>query len=171
MFHLSLTVMLSFRTLYSCVKLSKCFRILALSALFLRNILRLGRHLRLGEMLISITIVLLSATPSTTLSFLVNQPSVSLHLLVVLYCSMYFRRHGGGSRSGSGLGLSDCWYVGLSYAFLRACAGGHWTVCECVICAIDSIRLYTLHILYILHLHIGYFFCGFYYELNNANMY
>ena len=30
MFHLSLTVMLSFRTLYSCLKLSKCFRILAL---------------------------------------------------------------------------------------------------------------------------------------------
>ena len=28
MFHLSLTVMLSFRTLYSCLKLSKCFRIL-----------------------------------------------------------------------------------------------------------------------------------------------
>ena len=88
----------------------------------------------------------------------VNQPSVSLHLLVVLYCSMYFRRHDGGSRSGSGLWLSDCWYVGLSYVFLRACAGGLWMVCECAICAIDSIRLYTLHILYILHLHIGYFF-------------
>ena len=72
MFHLSLMVMFSFRTLYSCVKLSKCFRILPLSALFLRNILRLGRHLRLGEMLISITIVLWSATPSTTLSFLIK---------------------------------------------------------------------------------------------------
>ena len=57
MFHLSLTVMLSFRTLYSCVKLSKCFRILALSALFLRNILRLGRHLRLGEMLIYLLLI------------------------------------------------------------------------------------------------------------------
>ena len=36
------------------------------------NILCLGRHLRLGEMLISITIVLWSATPSTALSFLIK---------------------------------------------------------------------------------------------------
>ena len=36
------------------------------------KILRLGRHLRLGEMLISISIVLWSATPSTTLSFLIR---------------------------------------------------------------------------------------------------
>ena len=63
MFHLSLTVMLSFSTRYSSFKLSKCFIMLALSALFLMNILRLGRHLRLGEMLISINIVLWSATP------------------------------------------------------------------------------------------------------------
>ena len=42
---------------------------------------------------------------------LANQPSMSLYLLVVLYCSMYFRRHGGGSLSGSGLWLSDSWYV------------------------------------------------------------
>ena len=57
MFHLSLTVMLSLSTRYSFLKLSKCFRMLALSALFLMNILRLVRHLRLGEMLISIIIV------------------------------------------------------------------------------------------------------------------
>ena len=53
----------------SCVK---CFRMLSLSALFIMKILRLGRHLRLGEMLISINIVLRSATPSTTLSFLIR---------------------------------------------------------------------------------------------------
>ena len=41
---------------------------LALSALFLMKM----RHLRLGEMLISINIVLWSATPSTTLSFLIR---------------------------------------------------------------------------------------------------
>ena len=92
------------------------------------------------------------------LPVLANQPSMSLYLLVVLYCSMYFRRHGGGSRSGSGLWLSDSWYVGLPYVFLRACAGGLWTVCECAICAIGSIRLYTLHMLHILHLHLGYFY-------------
>ena len=63
MFHLSLTAMLSFSTRYSSLKLSKCFRMLALSALCIMNILRLGRHLRLGEMLISITIVFRSATP------------------------------------------------------------------------------------------------------------
>ena len=72
MFHLSLTVVLSFNIKYSPLKLSKCFRMLALSALFLMKILRLGRHLRLGEMLISINIVLWSATPSTTLSFLIR---------------------------------------------------------------------------------------------------
>ena len=62
------------------------------------------------------------------LPVLANQPSMSLYLLVVLYCSMYFRRHGGGSGSGSGLWLSDSWYVGLPYVFL-----GPWTVCECAI--------------------------------------
>ena len=71
-FHLSLTVVLSFNIKYSSLKLSKCFRMLALSALFLIKNLRLGRHLRLGEMLISINIVLWSATPSTTLSFLIR---------------------------------------------------------------------------------------------------
>ena len=45
---------------------------LALSAVFLMKSLRLRRHLRLGEMLISINIVLWSATPSTTLSFLIR---------------------------------------------------------------------------------------------------
>ena len=91
MFHLSLTVMFSFRTLYSCVKLSMCFRILALSALFLRNILRLGRHLRLGEMLISITIVLWSATPSTTLASLHWLPidsRIKYKLACICYNSM-----------------------------------------------------------------------------------
>ena len=50
--------------------------------------------------------------------------SMSLHLglPVTLYCSMHFRRHGGGSRSGSGFWLSDGWYVGLSCVCLRACA-------------------------------------------------
>ena len=71
-FHLSLTVMSLFNIKYSSLKSSKCFRILALSALFLMKMLRLGRHLRLGEMLISINIVLWSATPSTTLSFLIR---------------------------------------------------------------------------------------------------
>ena len=42
-FHLSLTVVLSFN-----IKLSTCFRMVALSALFLMKILRLGRYLRLG---------------------------------------------------------------------------------------------------------------------------
>ena len=70
MLHLSLTVVLLFNIKYSSLKLSKCFRMLALSALFLIKNLRLGRHLRLGEMLISINIVLWSATPSTTLSLL-----------------------------------------------------------------------------------------------------
>ena len=70
-FHLSLTVVLSFNIKYSSLNVSKCFRMLALSALFLMKMLRLGRHLRLGEMLISINIVLWSATPSTTLSFLI----------------------------------------------------------------------------------------------------
>ena len=69
MFHLSMTVMLSFNIKYSSLKLSKCFRMLALSALFRMNILRLGRPLRLVEMLIS---MLWSATPSTTLSFLIR---------------------------------------------------------------------------------------------------
>ena len=64
--------MLSFNIKYSSLKLSKCFRMLALSALFLIKILRLGRHLRLGEMLISINIVLWSATPSIMLRFLIR---------------------------------------------------------------------------------------------------
>ena len=72
MFHLSLTVVLSFNIKYSSLNLSKCFRMLALSALFLLKMLRLGQHLRLGEMLISINIVLWSATPSTALSFLIR---------------------------------------------------------------------------------------------------
>ena len=63
MFHLSLTVVLSFNIKYSSLKLSKCFRMLALSGLCIMKILRLGRHLLLGEMLISINIVLCSATP------------------------------------------------------------------------------------------------------------
>ena len=56
MFHLSLTVVLSFNIKYSSLNVSKCFRMLALTAIFLMKILRLGRHLRLGEMLISINI-------------------------------------------------------------------------------------------------------------------
>ena len=72
MFHLSLTVVLSFNIKCSSLKLSKCFRMLALSALFIMKSMRLGRHLRLGELLISINIVLWSATPSTTLSFLIR---------------------------------------------------------------------------------------------------
>ena len=66
MFHLSLTVVLSFNITYSSLNVSKCFRMLALSALFLMKILRLG------EMLISVNIVLWSATPSTTLNFLIR---------------------------------------------------------------------------------------------------
>ena len=63
MFHLVLTAMLSFNIKYSSLKVSKCFRMLALSALFLMQILRLGGHLRLVEMLISLNIVLWCATP------------------------------------------------------------------------------------------------------------
>ena len=52
--------------------------------------------------------------------------SMSLHvgLPVTFYCSMHFRRHGGGSRSGSGLWLSDGWYVGLSCVDMSACMRG-----------------------------------------------
>ena len=60
MFHLSLAIMLSVNNIqYSSLKLSMCFRRLALSALFLMNILRLGRYLHLGEMLISTRAVLM----------------------------------------------------------------------------------------------------------------
>ena len=79
---------------------------------------------------------------------------MSLHLPVTLYCSMHFRRHGGGSRSGSGLWLSDGWYVGLSCVCLRACADGLWTVCMCAFCAGGSIKLYILHILHNIILHL-----------------
>ena len=74
---------------------------------------------------------------------------MSLHLPVALFCSMHFRRHGGGSRSGCGLWLSDGWYVGLPCVCLRACADGLWTVCEYAICAGGLIQLYILHILHI----------------------
>ena len=86
------------------------------------------------------------------LLLLAKEHSMSLCLPVALYCSMHFRRHGGGSRSGTGLGLSDGWYVGRSCVYLRAYADGLWTVCECAICAGGAIRLYLLHILHILHL-------------------
>ena len=79
---------------------------------------------------------------------------MSLHLPVTLYCSMHFRRHGGGARSGSGLWLSDGWYVGLSCVCLRACADGLWTVCMCAFCAGGSIKLYILHILHNIILHL-----------------
>ena len=52
-------------------------------------------------------------------SMLAKEHSMLLHLPVALYCSMNFRRHGGVSRSGRGLLLSDGWYV-----CLRACADG-----------------------------------------------
>ena len=83
---------------------------------------------------------------------LAKEHSMSLHLPVALFCSMHFRRHGGGSRSGCGLWLSDGWYVGLPCVCLRACADGLWTVCEYAICAGGLIQLYILHILHILHL-------------------
>ena len=67
MFHLSLAIMLSVNIQYSSLKLSKCFRRLALSALFLMNILRLGRYLHLGEMLISTRAVLRLVWPSILL--------------------------------------------------------------------------------------------------------
>ena len=57
---------------------------------------------------------------------LAKEHSMSLPLPVALYCSMHFRRHGAGSRSGSGLWLSDGWYVGLPYR-VSACMRG-WTV-------------------------------------------
>ena len=85
------------------------------------------------------------------LLLLAKEHSMSLRLPVALYCSMHFRRHGSGSRSG--LWLSDGWYVRLPCECLRACADGVWTVCECAICACGSIRLYLLHMLHIiLHL-------------------
>ena len=82
--------------------------------------------------------------------------SMSLHLglPVTIYCSMHFRRQGGGSLSGSGFWLSDGWYVGLSCVCLRACADGLWTVCMCAICAGGSIQLYLLHILHNIILHL-----------------
>ena len=63
------------------------------------------------------------------LHLLAKEHSMSLHLPVALFCSMHFRRHGDGSRSGSGLWLSNGWYVGLPCVCLRACADGLWTVC------------------------------------------
>ena len=88
----------------------------------------------------------------------VNQPSVSLHLLVVLYCSMYFRRHDGGSRSGSGLWLSDCWYVRLSCVF--ACMRGR-TLDGVRVCnlrhRLNSVVYFT-HIVYIASTYWLFFF-------------
>ena len=75
---------------------------------------------------------------------------MSLHLSVAHFCSMHLRRHGGGSRSGSGLWLSDSWYVGRPCVCLRACADGLWTVCEYAICAGGLVQLYILHLLHIL---------------------
>ena len=74
---------------------------------------------------------------------------MSLHLPISLYCSKHLRRHGGRSRSGSGLWSSGGWYVGLPCVCLRACADGPSTVCEY---AGGSFRLYLLQILYVLHL-------------------
>ena len=85
---------------------------------------------------------------------LAKENSMSLPLLVALYCSMHFRRHGGGSRSGYGLWLSDGWYVGLPCVCPRACADGLSMVCICAMCAGGSIRLYLLHIL---HNYKGYY--------------
>ena len=79
-----------------------------------------------------------------------KEHSMSLHLPVAIYCSMHFRRHGGRSRSGCGLLLSDGWYVGLPCVCVRACADGLWTVCVYAVCAGGSIRLYLLPILHIL---------------------
>ena len=53
-----------------------------------------------------------------------------------------------------GLWLSDGWYVGLSCVCLRACADGLWTVCMCAFCAGGSIKLYILHILHNIILHL-----------------
>ena len=84
--------------------------------------------------------------------------SMSLHLglPVTLYCSMHFRRHGGGSRSGSGLWLSVGWYVELSrVSCVSACMRGRTVdgvhVCNC---AGGSIQLYLLHILHNIILHL-----------------
>ena len=73
---------------------------------------------------------------------------MSLHLPVALVCSMHSQRHGGGSRSGFELWLSDGWYLGLPWVCLRACADGLWTACEYVICATSLIMLYVLHTAY-----------------------
>ena len=50
--------------------------------------------------------------------------------------------------------LSDGWYVGLSCVCLRACADGLWTVYTCAFCAGGSIKLYILHILHNIILHL-----------------
>ena len=71
-FHLSLTVMFWFRKKYSCVKSSRDFWMLRWSALFLMIVFRLGRCLRLGEILTSMITVLWSAMQSTTFSFFIN---------------------------------------------------------------------------------------------------
>ena len=71
-FHLSLTVMFWFREKYSCLKSLKDFWMLRWSALFLMNLFRLGRCLRLGEIFTSMITVLWSAMPSTTFSFFIN---------------------------------------------------------------------------------------------------
>ena len=86
------------------------------------------------------------------LLLLAIEHSMSLHLPVALFCSMHYQRHGGGSRSGFELWLSDGWYLGLPWVCLRACADGLWTACEYVICATGLILLYVLHTLPMLHL-------------------
>ena len=64
--------------------------------------------------------------------------SMSLHFglpvtlfFIVQHC-MHFRRHGGGSRSGSGLWLSDGWYVGLSCVCVCVHARTVCGRCACV---------------------------------------
>ena len=58
---------------------------------------------------------------------------MSLHLPVTLYCSMHFRRHGGGARSGSGLWLSD------------GCCVQDFHVCVCVHARTDCGRCTCVH--------------------------
>ena len=60
------------------------------------------------------------------LLLLAIEHSMSLHLPVALFCSMHSQHHGGGSRSGFELWLSDGWYLGLPWG-VSACMRG-WTV-------------------------------------------
>ena len=81
---------------------------------------------------------------------LAKEYSMSMRLPVALYCSMHSWHHGGGSRSGSGIWLSDGWLCGTSMC-VSACMRGR-TVDGVRVCnlrrRLDSVVSFT-HTVYI----------------------